>query len=195
MILLEAFSPVYRSVTEFLIAIAEPKKRPALLHEYELTPNSLYASVSLNYSTQKIKHVLRSIAKNRFIPPEVDEYITEHTAYYGQAKCVLHNNKYFIECLSVEALHKLSSLGIIQKYLGKDKNELLQPELIEDAEKKSQEMEKFDTVKLKPLAQVRSYLEQILSFEESNEKKSRSTQRVYRFEIDPREVATDSQVS
>jgi DNA excision repair protein ERCC-3 len=44
---LEAFSPLYKQATEFLVAIAEPVSRPTFIHEYMLTPYSLYAAVSI----------------------------------------------------------------------------------------------------------------------------------------------------
>lgn len=33
-IFLEAFSPIYREATEFLVAIADPLSRPQYIHEY-----------------------------------------------------------------------------------------------------------------------------------------------------------------
>ena len=38
---------MYRDATEFLIAIAEPVSRPTYIHEYVLTPYSLYAAMSV----------------------------------------------------------------------------------------------------------------------------------------------------
>lgn len=46
-IFLEAFSPLYKQATDFLIAIAEPVSRPTFIHEYALTPYSLYAAGSV----------------------------------------------------------------------------------------------------------------------------------------------------
>ena len=46
-IFLEAFSPLYRQASEFLIAIAEPVSRPTYIHEYVLTAFSLYAAGSV----------------------------------------------------------------------------------------------------------------------------------------------------
>ena len=51
---LEAFSPLYRAATDFLIAIAEPVSRPKFIHEYMLTPYSLYAAVSVGLSKEDI---------------------------------------------------------------------------------------------------------------------------------------------
>ena len=53
-IFLETFSPVYRQAYDFLIAIAEPVCRPECVHEYVLTPHSLYAAVSIGLTTQTI---------------------------------------------------------------------------------------------------------------------------------------------
>ncbi|RZC59931.1 hypothetical protein C5167_021689 [Papaver somniferum] len=44
-IVLETFSPLYKQAYDFLIAIAEPVCRPEVMHEYNLTPHSLYAAV------------------------------------------------------------------------------------------------------------------------------------------------------
>ncbi|RVW43250.1 DNA repair helicase XPB2 [Vitis vinifera] len=46
-IFLETFSPLYKQAYDFLIAIAEPVCRPESMHEYNLTPHSLYAAVSV----------------------------------------------------------------------------------------------------------------------------------------------------
>ncbi len=53
-IFLEAFSPLYRDATDFLIAIAEPVSRPTYIHEYILTPYSLYAAVSVGLTKNEI---------------------------------------------------------------------------------------------------------------------------------------------
>ena len=57
-IFLEAFSPLYKAATDFLIAIAEPVSRPAYIHEYALTPYSLYAAVSVGLTKETIFEVL-----------------------------------------------------------------------------------------------------------------------------------------
>jgi DNA excision repair protein ERCC-3 len=50
-IFLETYSPVYKQASDFLIAIAEPVCRPECVHEYTLTPHSLYAAVSVGLQT------------------------------------------------------------------------------------------------------------------------------------------------
>lgn len=64
-IFLETFSPVYRQAYDFLIAIAEPVCRPESVHEYVLTPHSLYAAVSIGLTTQTIITVLNRLSKVR----------------------------------------------------------------------------------------------------------------------------------
>jgi DNA excision repair protein ERCC-3 len=51
---LEAFSPLYKPATDFMIAIAEPVSRPTFVHEYMLTPYSLYAAVSVGLTKEDI---------------------------------------------------------------------------------------------------------------------------------------------
>ncbi|KAF1775983.1 Helicase XPB/Ssl2, N-terminal domain [Phytophthora cactorum] len=82
-IFLEAFSPIYKQAYDFLVAISEPVSRPEFLHEYKLTPYSLYAAVSVSIETESILKV------------------------YGKAKLVLHHNEFYVESLYPEVLRKL----------------------------------------------------------------------------------------
>jgi hypothetical protein len=50
---------------DFLIAIAEPVCRPESIHEYVLTPQSLYAAVSVGLDQQTILGVLDKLSKVR----------------------------------------------------------------------------------------------------------------------------------
>lgn len=61
---MEAFSPVYKNATEFLIAIAEPVSRPSHIHEYKLTKYSLYAAASVGLTDKVIEDVLMRLCKN-----------------------------------------------------------------------------------------------------------------------------------
>jgi DNA excision repair protein ERCC-3 len=65
---LEAFSPLAKEATEFLIAIGEPKSRPNHIHEYRLTPTSLYAAASVELKDEDIMKILDKFCKNKFIP-------------------------------------------------------------------------------------------------------------------------------
>ena len=46
-----------------MIAIAEPVCRPETVHEYVLTPHSLYAAVSVGLTTDKIIQYLSVLSK------------------------------------------------------------------------------------------------------------------------------------
>lgn len=53
-IFIEAFSPMYKEASSALTTIAEPVSRPELIHEYQLTPYSLYAAVSVRIERKAI---------------------------------------------------------------------------------------------------------------------------------------------
>lgn len=62
-IFLETFSPAYKNAEDFMIAIAEPVCRPETVHQYVLTPHSLYAAVSVGLTTDKIIQYLSVLSK------------------------------------------------------------------------------------------------------------------------------------
>ena len=66
-IFLEAFSPVYQHARDFLIGIAEPICRPENVHEFKLTPYSLYAAVSVGLETNEIIEYLRNAFENKYL--------------------------------------------------------------------------------------------------------------------------------
>ncbi|KAF4320204.1 hypothetical protein BBO99_00002571 [Phytophthora kernoviae] len=105
-IFLEAFSPIYKQAYDFLVAISEPVSRPEFLHEYKLTPYSLYAAVSVAIETESILKVLERLSKNR-LPAGIVAFIKDCTLSYGKAKLVLHHNEFYVESLYPEVLRKL----------------------------------------------------------------------------------------
>lgn len=64
MIYLEAFHELYLQAYDFLVAISEPVARPEFVHQYRLTPFSLYAAVATNIETESIITVLERLSKN-----------------------------------------------------------------------------------------------------------------------------------
>ena len=66
------------------------------MHEYNLTPHSLYAAVSVGLETETIITVLNKLSKTK-LPKEMIEFIQASTANYGKVKLVLKKNRYFIE--------------------------------------------------------------------------------------------------
>lgn len=113
-IFLETFSPVYKNAHDFLIAIAEPVCRPEHIHEYKLTPYSLYAAVSVGLQTHDIVEYLRRLCKTS-IPKYIEEFIRLCTLSYGKVKLVLKHNRYFIESPHPEVLQKLLKDPVIQQ--------------------------------------------------------------------------------
>jgi DNA excision repair protein ERCC-3 len=95
-IYLEAFHDLYVQAYDFLVAIAEPVARPEFLHQYKLTPYSLYAAVATNIETESIISVLERLSKNA-LPRQVKHFIRECTSKYGKAKLVLKHNKFYVE--------------------------------------------------------------------------------------------------
>ncbi|KAI8055267.1 putative DNA repair helicase RAD25 [Syncephalis plumigaleata] len=104
--ILEAFSPIAEQAQDFLTAIAEPVSRPSHLHEYRLTPYSLYAAVSVGLETNDIIDVLNRLSKVP-VPESVAKLIQECTLSYGKVKLVLKQNRTII-------LQRLLKDGIIR---------------------------------------------------------------------------------
>ncbi|KAK9147442.1 hypothetical protein Scep_006199 [Stephania cephalantha] len=105
-IFLETFSPLYKQAYDFLIAIAEPVCRPESMHEYNLTPHSLYAAVSVGLDTDTIVNVLNKLSKTK-LPKDMKDFIYASTANYGKVKLVLKKNRYFVESPFPEVLKTL----------------------------------------------------------------------------------------
>ena len=94
-IFLESFSPLYKAAYDFLIAVAEPVCRPEHIHEYVLTPHSLYAAVSIGLTTEKIAEVLDRLSKAN-LSEEVKHFIEACTKNYGKVKLVLKEEQVFL---------------------------------------------------------------------------------------------------
>lgn len=105
-IYLEAFHDLYASAYDFLVAIAEPVARPEFIHQYRLTPYSLYAAVATQIETSAILSVLERLSKNK-LPASVIQFIRDCTQKYGKAKLVLQHNKFYVESDHPEVLREL----------------------------------------------------------------------------------------
>lgn len=105
-IYLEAFHDLYNQAYDFLVAIAEPVARPEYIHQYKLTPYSLYAAVATNITTESIISVLERLSKNQ-LPSSVKKFIRECTKQYGKAKLVLKFNKFYVESENPQVLRDL----------------------------------------------------------------------------------------
>lgn len=105
-IYLEAFHDLYTQAYDFLVAIAEPVARPEFVHQYKLTPYSLYAAVATNIETERIILVLDKLSKNK-LPREIQQFIRDCTEKYGKAKLVLKHNKFYVESEFPNVLREL----------------------------------------------------------------------------------------
>ncbi|XP_050377429.1 general transcription and DNA repair factor IIH helicase subunit XPB1-like [Argentina anserina] len=103
---LETSSALYKQAYDFLIAISEPVCRQELMHEYNLTPHSLYAAVSIGLETETIISVLNKLSKTK-LPKDICDFIHDSTANYGKVKLVLKKNRYFVESPFPEVLKTL----------------------------------------------------------------------------------------
>ncbi|CAI5457744.1 unnamed protein product [Closterium sp. Yama58-4] len=113
-IILETYSPLYKHAYDFLIAIAEPVCRPENVHEYNLTPHSLYAAVSVGLDTNTIISVLDRLSKTK-LSPDIITFIRESTQNYGKVKLVLQRNRYFVESPYPNVLRELLRDDVIRR--------------------------------------------------------------------------------
>ncbi|KAG0044299.1 transcription factor TFIIH complex ERCC-3 subunit [Gryganskiella cystojenkinii] len=113
-IILEGFSPIAEKAIDFLITIAEPVSRPQHIHEYKLTPYSLYAAVSVGLETEDIIEVLSRLSKVP-VPESILGLIRDCTLSYGKVKLVLKHNRYFVESSHPEMLQTLLRDPIIKE--------------------------------------------------------------------------------
>jgi DNA excision repair protein ERCC-3 len=111
-IILETFSPAYRAATDFLVAVAEPVCRPASLHEYALTPHSLYAAVSVGLDAGTVAAVLDRLCKTA-LPPAVAAFIAACTGNFGKVKLVLKQGRFWVESPHPAILRELLADDVI----------------------------------------------------------------------------------
>ena len=84
-------------------AIAEPVARPEHVHEYRLTPYSLYAAVSVDIAPASICDVLDKLSKVK-LPARIRAYVMDCTKNFGRAKLVLRGNRHHVESSDAAAL-------------------------------------------------------------------------------------------
>ena len=115
-ITLETFSPTFKQAQDFLITIAEPKSRPTFLHEYQLTPHSLYAAVSVGLTAYDILNGLNKFLKTP-LPQGVIDFVEACTQSFGVVKLVLKQNHFFLETSDPEILRMLLKDSVISTAL------------------------------------------------------------------------------
>lgn len=98
---------------------------PAHIHEYKLTPYSLYAAVSVGLETEDIIEVLNRLCKVP-VPDSITQFIRQCTLSYGKVKLVLKHNRYFVESSHPETLQMLLKDPVINSgRIVRDENDLI----------------------------------------------------------------------
>ncbi|KAK3060524.1 transcription factor TFIIH complex ERCC-3 subunit, partial [Coniosporium uncinatum] len=105
-IIMESFSPLFRQTEDFLIEIAEPQSRVSRMHEYTITPHSLFAAVSIGLTTNDILRRLDLYSKTP-LPENLKQFIIQSTKSFGKVRLVLKHTKYYIESQDPAVLQKL----------------------------------------------------------------------------------------
>jgi len=123
-VFLETFSPIYKQAYDFLIAISEPVCRPECVHEYQLTPHSLYAAVSVGLETETIISVLNRLSKVA-LGDEVKAFIRDSTQNYGKVKLVLKRNRFYVESEYPDVLRTLMADSVIAQARAAGSEELV----------------------------------------------------------------------
>jgi DNA excision repair protein ERCC-3 len=111
-IFLENFNKLSQQAYDFLVAISEPISRPAFIHEYRMTPYSLFAAVSIGLETNDIIGGLDRLSKNS-LSQELIDFVIACTKSYGKVKIVLKENRYWIESAHIDILRTLLKDPII----------------------------------------------------------------------------------
>lgn len=113
-IIMESFSPSFKQAESFLINIAEPQSRVSRIHEYTLTPHSLFAAVSVGLTTGDILRELDLLSKTP-IPESVRDFIINSTKSFGKVRLVLKHTKYFLESSDPSVLQRLLKDEVIAR--------------------------------------------------------------------------------
>ena len=94
-LIFETFSGFLEEIQDFLVTISEPVVRTKLIHEYILTPYSLYAAVTSGIESVEIIFILETLSKNH-LPRIALKMISLCTNLYRKLHLVLYKNIYYI---------------------------------------------------------------------------------------------------
>lgn len=113
-IIMESFSPMFKTAETFLINVAEPQSRVSRIHEYTLTTHSLFAAVSVGLTTDDILRWLDALSKTP-VPESIKNFIVKSTSSFGKVRLVLKHTKYFIESSDPSVLQTLLKDEVISQ--------------------------------------------------------------------------------
>jgi DNA repair helicase Rad25 len=95
--------------SDFCIAIADSESRPKFIHEYQITPYSLYAAASFGLTTSDIINGLDKLSKTT-LSDTLIQMIKKNTEQCGKVKLVMKHGRYFVESPHPEVLQFLLSI-------------------------------------------------------------------------------------
>ena len=121
--MLETFSPSFKAAQNFLINIAEPQSRTTNMHEYTISPHSLFAAVSVGLTEQDIIRDLELFSKTS-VPQNIIEFVHNVTQSFGKVRLVLKQNRYFIESNDASVLQMLLRDEVISQCRVEESDEL-----------------------------------------------------------------------
>ncbi|EME81670.1 uncharacterized protein MYCFIDRAFT_154357 [Pseudocercospora fijiensis CIRAD86] len=122
-VVLETFAPSFKQAQNFLINIAEPQSRTTNMHEYTISPHSLFAAVSVGLTEQDIVRDLELFSKTK-VPENIINFVHEVTQSFGKVRLVLKHNKYFVESNDASVLQMLLRDPVISSCRVDDSDEL-----------------------------------------------------------------------
>ncbi|KAK4544158.1 hypothetical protein LTR36_004368 [Oleoguttula mirabilis] len=122
-VVLETFSPSFKQAQNFLINIAEPQSRTTNMHEYTISPHSLFAAVSVGLTEQDIVRQLELFSKTK-VPDNIIDFVHEVTQSFGKVRLVLKHNRYFVESNDASVLQMLLRDPIISTCRVEESEEL-----------------------------------------------------------------------
>lgn len=122
-VVLETFSPSFRQAQNFLINIAEPQSRTTNMHEYTISPHSLFAAVSVGLTESDIIRDLEMFSKTK-VPQSILDFVHEVTQSFGKVRLVLKHNRYFVESSDASVLQMLLRDPVIAATRVEETNEL-----------------------------------------------------------------------
>lgn len=122
-VVLETFAPSFKAAQNFLVNIAEPQSRTTNMHEYTISPHSLFAAVSVGLTEQDILRELEVFSKTK-VPQNIKDFVHEVTQSFGKVRLVLKHNKYFIESNDAAVLQMLLRDPVISTCRVEDTDEL-----------------------------------------------------------------------
>ncbi|KAF2171152.1 hypothetical protein M409DRAFT_35856 [Zasmidium cellare ATCC 36951] len=122
-VVLETFAQGFKQAQNFLINIGEPQSRTTNMHEYTISPNSLFAAISVGLTEQDIIRDLELFSKTK-VPQNIIDFVREVSQSFGKIRLVLKHNRYFIESQDTAVLQRLLRDPVISSCRVQDSEEL-----------------------------------------------------------------------